>query len=177
MSKRGPHGRLTGSLKNLLCYVASWGVSALWPEIGLPRLYQYKLAGTAPEISLPILPLLAPDARWRAFVGASLLAAWLLSLIGQLAWRARFRRPKSVARATRAAVRAYRLTLLIALLVNLAAALWLWLMGARFIAGFGLWDALIYLGALPLNLLAAALCSRFAAPPAISGRHAYFKRL
>lgn len=175
MSKRGPHRRLSDSVKNLLCYIVCWGVAALWPYIGLRLLYPFKLVGTAPDVALPI-PL-APDARWRAFVGASLAVAWLISLILQLVWRARYARPKSVARATRGAARGYRLTLLAVLLVNLAAALWLWLMGARFITGFGLWDALIYFGALPLNVLAAALCSRLAAPPALSGRHAFFKRL
>lgn len=61
--------------------------------------------------------------------------------------------------------------------LNVAFAALVWFSGMRSIPGRNLWDALAYWGCYPLNVLAAAAVSRLAAPPVISGRHAFFRRL
>lgn len=75
------------------------------------------------------------------------------------------------------AIRTYRLTLLWLCAVNAAFAAVVWLAGVRWIPGRTGWDLAAYFGCYALNVLAAAAVSRLAAPPAISGRHAFFKRL
>ena len=110
-------------------------------------------------------------------IAAAALAAWLITLAVQLLWRAGQRSAIQPARATRRAIRTYRLTLLWLCAVNAAFAAVVWLAGVRWIPGRTGWDLAAYFGCYALNVLAAAAVSRLAAPPAISGRHAFFKRL
>ena len=80
-------------------------------------------------------------------------------------------------RLCRRAKATYRLNLLVILLINAAVALLLYLSGVQHIPGRTVWDWLVYFPAFGLNVLAAMICFRLAAPPAISGKHAFFKRL
>ncbi|MDD3409318.1 MAG: hypothetical protein PHY12_00765 [Eubacteriales bacterium] len=182
--------RSSNRCKVLLCYALCFGIAALWPCAALRYLYPLKLAGTAPQLAafaarwFPVASggslaqrMEAAGRAWRLCVGACLLPAWLGTLLCQLTWRACFGHPAQAEKAARRAMRGYRLLMLCLLLWNALCGALIWVCGARTISGFGLWDALIYFGALPLNLLAALLCFRLAAPPAISGRHAFFKRL
>lgn len=197
--------RRTNRLKCLVCYLACFALPVLWQFIGLWLIYPYKLASTAPNVAaaltklapLPALTSLAqrcafpasaaPEAiraamavrqqSWLAFVAACALAAWLATLILQLIWRGANHKPTQAARATQAAILAYRLNMLIIWLCNAAVAAGLWFFGVRRIAGFALWDALCYFGVYLLNPLAAICVSRLAAPPTLSARHGFFKRL
>ncbi len=187
--------------KVLLCYILCWGIALLLPYLGLKTLYPYKLAGTAPTLPTQITALLpvaagetavlpsgadpaalqsaltVRDQQWRMVVGAAVAAAWLASLVWQLLWRARYVHPRQAARAALRARRSYHASMLGIGAVNLLAATALYLAGISRIADRGLWDYLLYFGGFLLVPAAAALCSRLAAPPAISGRHAYFRRL
>ena len=58
-----------------------------------------------------------------------------------------------------------------------ALALAVYLMGVRWISGRTVWDAILYFLGFAMAPLAAFVCSRLAAPPAISGHHAFFRRL
>lgn len=117
------------------------------------------------------------EQSWLALVAVCALAAWLVTLIAQLIWRGANHKPTQAARATQAAILAYRLNMLVIWLCNAAFAAALWFLGARQIAGFAQWDALCYFGAYLLNPLAAICVSRLAAPPTLSARHGFFKRL
>ena len=117
------------------------------------------------------------DAVWRVTVAAVTGLCWALSLLLQLLWRARYVRPRQGARAALRAVTTYRLTLLAVVGLNLLGALAVYLMGVRWIAGRTIWDAIIYFTGFALSPLAAFISSRLAAPPAISGGHAFFRRL
>ncbi|MDO4349342.1 MAG: hypothetical protein Q4C35_01785 [Eubacteriales bacterium] len=197
--------RRTNRLKCLACYLVCFALPPLWQLAGLWLVYPYKLAATAPNaaaalaglVPLPALKSLAqrctepvhatPEAiraamaareqSWLAFVAACALAAWLATLVLQLIWRAASHKPTQAARATQAAILAYRLNMLVIWLCNAAIAAVVWFFGARQIAGFGLWDALCYFGVYLLNPLAAVCVSRLAAPPTLSARHGFFKRL
>lgn len=199
--------RYSNKMKVFLCYVLAWSLALGVPMAGLVWVYPYKLVGTAPGIAenltraLPFLaePLRQPveaakladamgaravaetlelrDLQWRAFVGAAFAACWLVSLFMQLLWRGRYRRPLGVSRAARRAVRTYRLTLLLILLWNALGGLFLYLLGIRFIGGRTAWDWAVYMNGFGLNVVAAFACFRLAAPPAISGKHSFFKRL
>ena len=199
--------RTSGGIKPLLCYLLCFAVPVLWQYAGLWLVYPYKLANTAPAIAdtlLKLLPLRPAaleaaameaalpsgsdpalwsaalglrDQHWRLFASACLAAAWLITLLIQLWWRIRHSRGVNAARLCRRAKRTYRLNLLIIALINTAVALLLYLSGVQHIPGRTVWDALVYFPAYGLNVLAAALCFRLAAPPAISGKHAFFKRL
>ena len=79
--------------------------------------------------------------------------------------------------AARRAVVHYRISMLVILLVNALAAAVVWLLGVQFISGRGLWDYVTYVAPYGLNVIAAFCCFRLAAPPAISGKKAFFKRL
>ncbi len=203
----GTKVRYHNRAKVLLCYALAWGVALLLPYLGLKYLYPFKLAGTAPELDLTFLKLpfalpaalreavastalpaglttaalqtalAARDLVWRYVVGGFTALAWVLSLLWQLLWRARYTRPKQAARAALSAVRGYRWSMLGIWGVNLLAALAVYLIGVRQIADRALWDYLLYFGGFVLNPAAAILCFRLAAPPAISGKHAFFKRL
>lgn len=191
--------------KVLLCYLLAWGLALLLPLLALYALYPYKLAGSAPtlpdglatlSVALPQtarealaaagaelaqsdlqMALQARDFVWRWTVGGVVLLAWALSLLLQLLWRGRYVRPGQGARAALRAVHTYRLTLLSIAGVNLLAAFALFAFGVRQVAGRTAWDYLIYFGGFVLIPLAAAVCFRLAAPPAISGRRAFFRRL
>lgn len=193
--------------KVLLCYLLAWGFVLLAVLVGLAWVYPYQLAGTAPNIaenlaaSFPFLAsplessrqaaaigdgagaaavslaLSARDGAWRMFVASTIGACWVLSLLGQLGWRFAYRRPLLVAQATRRAVHTYRLVFLSIVALNLLGALAVYLLGMRFVEGKTLWDWLIDMGGFGLNGFAAWLCFRMAAPPAISGKGAFFKRL
>jgi hypothetical protein len=199
--------RASNRFKVLLCYLISFAVPLLWQWAGLWLLYPYKLANTAPPIADTVsalwpglsgslaamaqdaaLPLQGDPGRWIAvlqlrdrhwilFLAVCFAAAWLLSLLVQLIWRIRHSRAINAAKLCRRARRSYRLHLLIILCLNLLPALLIWLTGVQHIPGRTLWDWLVYFPAYGLNVLAAILCFRLAAPPAISGKHGFFKRL
>lgn len=193
--------------KVLLCYALAWGLALLLPYLGLRELYPYKLAGTAPDLraaaaALPFaLPQAARDALaasaipaayntaalsaalaardlvWRVAVGAFTALGWLISLLWQLLWRAGVSRPRPAARAALHAVRSYRWSMLGIFLVNLLLALGVYLLGVHAIADRTAWDYVLYFSGFVLNPIAALLCFRLAAPPTISGKHAFFRRL
>lgn len=199
--------RYSNRTKVFLCYLICFAVPPLWLGCGLWLVYPYRLVGSAPLIgqnlrmAFPFLDqALAPfialsadpldvtaqawaealqhrDQQWMVFLVCVFALAWLGTLIGQLVWRGTSARPLNAARSVFRAIRRYRLTMLILWLVNLAAAALVWLLGARFIQGRSLWDYLVYFTPYALNGVAALLCCRLAAPPAISGRRAFFKRL
>ena len=121
--------------------------------------------------------LAARDNVWRVTVGAIVALCWALSLLWQLLWRARYLRPRQGARAAMRAITTYRGSMAGIWALNLLGALCVYLVGARLIAGRTVWDTLMYFGSFVLAPLAAMLCSRLAAPPAISGKHAFFRRL
>ena len=202
----GPKLKYHNRSKVLLCYALVWGVALLLPYLGLRFVYPYKLASTAPDLTAALarLPFTLPaavgqamaaalpeglstgalqaalaarDLIWRYWVGAFALLAWAASLLWQLLWRARYVRPKQAARAALRAVRGYRFSMLGIWAVNLLAALIVYLTGVSRIPGRTLWDYLMYFNSFLLNPAAAALCFRLAAPPAISGRRAFFHRL
>ena len=193
--------------KVLLCYVLAWGLAILLPYLGLIWLYPDKLAGAAPEVSQSLLslPLALPDAVerllqttaytqgmdqkallaameardlvWRYGVGGVVALAALAILVWQLLWRAKYTRPKQAARAAMRAVADYRLSMAGIVALNAVFALALYLFGVRWIGGRTGWDYLVYFGGFILNPLAAMVCFRLAAPPAISGKHSFFIRL
>lgn len=200
------HIRYSNRLKCLLCYLVFFSLPLAWQAAALRLIYPYKLAGTAPNaarlladaLAFPVnwldalarscepvsassaslrAALEAREASWFLFLTLCALAAWLLTLTVQLLWRARRTCAIQPARATRRAIRAYRLMLLALCALNVAFAALVWFSGMRSIPGRNLWDALAYWGCYPLNVLAAAAVSRLAAPPVISGRHAFFRRL
>ena len=202
-----PRVRYHNRTKVLLVYLLAWGLAIAVPVAALLWLYPYKLAGSAPEmvqaltgiaVALPDAAretlsqaaqqtgaggealramLTARDVVWRYTVGTVVGAAWLLSLIWQLLWRARFSHPRHGARSVQRAVAAYRLSMLVVLGICALGALAVYLLGLRLVAGRTEWDYLIYFCGFVTVPLAAMACFRLAAPPAISGRRAYFKRL
>jgi len=179
----------------IVLYAVAFGLPLLWQYAGLVFIYPYWLAATAPDLSLTLPQLFSPavaadasaqayraalalrEQQWLLFAAASALAAWVLTLALQLLWRVTRRGDILPARATRRAVRAYRLNLLLCWALNGLMAAFVWKYGASAIIGFGLMDGLCYFGIYPLNVLAVMLTSRLAAPAAISGRGAFFKRL
>ena len=78
---------------------------------------------------------------------------------------------------TTRAIRSYRLTMLVIAALNAAMAALVWFWGVRLIPGRTLWDYVVSFGIFALLPLSAAAVSRLAASPAISGRHAFFKRI
>ena len=203
----GTKVRYHNRTKVLLCYALVWGIALLLPYLGLHFLYPYKLAGTAPLLNLNLaqLPFALPaalreavsaavppadagtaallaaltarDLIWRYVVGGFTLLAWALSLLWQLLWRARYTHPRQAARTALRAVRGYRWSMLGIWALNLLGAFCVYLIGVQQIAGRTVWDYLLYFNGFVLNPVAAVLCFRLAAPPAISGKHAFFKRL
>ena len=197
-----PRVKYHNRTKVLLCYLLAWGLALAVPFAALAWLYPFKLAGTAPQLAAPLaglaiaLPqaarealaaggsgaaltqaLAARDLLWRYTVAGVAAAAWLASLLLQLLWRVRFARPRHGARSVQRAVAAYRAALLAVLGINVLGALLVVLLGLRLVAAPTVWDYLIYFCGFAANPLAALCCFRLAAPPAISGRHAFFKRL
>ena len=117
------------------------------------------------------------EKQWMLFLLVLFAAGFVLTLLLQLIWRWSHTRGLQGAKAVNRAVAHYRLSMLVILLINAALAVAVWLLGVQFIAGRGLWDYLTYFGAYGLNVIAAIVCFRLAAPPAISGKKAFFKRL
>lgn len=207
MSKKRLRLRTSGGIKPLLCYLICFALPVLWQYAGLWLVYPFKLANTAPaiaetlqkllplrsaaleaaamEASLPMgsdpalwaAALSLRDEHWRLFVAVCFVAAWAVTLLIQLWWRVRHSKGLNAAKLCRRAKATYRLNLLIILLINAAVALLLYLSGVQHIPGRTAWDWLVYFPAYGLNVLAAMICFRLAAPPAISGKHAFFKRL
>jgi len=199
--------RTSGGIKPLLCYLICFALPVLWQYAGLWLVYPFKLANTAPAIAdtlqklLPLrsaaleaaameasLPTVSDpglwsaalslrDEHWRLFVAVCFVAAWAVTLLIQLWWRIRHSKGLNAAKLCRRAKATYRLNLLVILLTNAAVALLLYLSGVQHIPGRTVWDWLVYFPAFGLNVLAAMICFRLAAPPAISGKHAFFKRL
>lgn len=205
--KRRMRIRYTNRFKCLLCYLVSFSLPLLWQLAANFLVYPYKLAGTAPDVAgqlasaFPFLraplgaaassaaipavataaslstALAAREESWLRFLAGCALLAWLLTLLVQLLWRFLHRSPLLAARACRAAVRAYRLTMLCVLILNAAIAGAVWYFGVRHVAGRTLWDFAAAFGVYALNVLAAFCVSRLAAPATLSGKHAFFKRL
>lgn len=117
------------------------------------------------------------EVQWMVFLLAFFAAAWLITLVLQLIWRGSHTRGLQSAKAVGRAVVHYRLSLFLITLINAAFAACVWLLGVQFIGGRGIWDYLTYFAAYFLNCVAAFCCFRLAAPPAISGKKAFFKRL
>ncbi len=193
--------------KVFLCYALAWGIALLLPYAGLLYLYPYKLAGTAPDITVTLsaLPFLLPDSirhvvtsssltagiqggalysalaaremTWRAVVATLVATGWAVGLLWQLLWRVTYRHPRQAARATLHAVHSYRWSMFGIWLVNALLALGLYTVGVRLIPNRTAWDYILYFNGFILPPLAAWVCFRLAAPPAISGKHAFFKRL
>lgn len=199
--------RTSGGIKPLLCYLISFALPVLWQYAGLWLVYPYKLANTAPAIAdtllrlLPLRPaaleaaameatlptgsnpelwsaaLSLRDEHWRLFVAVCFVIAWVVTLLIQLWWRLRHSKGINAAKLSRHAKHSYRFNLLLIALINAAIALLVYLSGVQHIPGRTVWDYLVYFPAYGLNVLAAMVCFRLAAPPAISGKHAFFKRL
>lgn len=207
MSRKRLRLRTSNHFKVLLCYLVSFALPVLWQLAGLWLVYPNKLINTAPAIAETLLKLLpfrpealaaaaqaaalpgtadpalwqqaaaVRDQHWLIWLAVCFAAAWLITLLVQLIWRIRHSRAINAAKLCRRARRSYRLHLLIILCLNLLTALIIWLTGVQHIPGRTLWDWLVYFPAYGLNVLAAILCFRLAAPPAISGKHGFFKRL
>lgn len=205
MPANAPRIRYHNRLKVLLCYVLAWGLALLVPYLALKYLYPYKLAGAAPDLRYALsgvaLPQAARDALeasaipagagrqalltalnardwvWRYAVGGVVAVAWLLSLVWQLGWRAAFMRPAEGARAALKAVRAYRWSLAGIVGLNLLGALLLYATGLQWVVGRTGWDYAVCFCGFAIIPLAAMACFRLAAPPAISGKRAFFRRL
>lgn len=186
-----------------LIYYAAFVLPLLWEYAAIRFLYPWKLASTAPDVNAHLLntipalerwlsPVAVPAAgnafslremmaareqNWLTILTLCALAAWGLTLLVQLIWRFTNRSPIFAARKTLRAIRTYRLTMAIVWLLNAAIAASVWYFGVQHITGRTLWDYLVSFGIYALNPLAAVFVSRFAASSAISGKHAFFKRL
>ncbi len=197
-----PRVKYHNRIKVLLCYLLAWGLALAVPLAALLWVYPYKLAGSAPDLAAPFsalaaaLPaqardalhtgdsgaaltasLIARDLLWRVSIGAAVAAVWLISLLIQLLWRARFSHPRHGVRSIQRAVTAYRLSMLLVLGVCAAGAGAVTLFGLRLVAAPTVWDTLICLCGFAVIPFAALVCFRLAAPPALSGKKAFFKRL
>ena len=133
--------RWSNRVKCLMCYLVCFALPLLWQAAASLWIYPLKLTGTAPNVALhlqaalPISPapldalarsgeaaaatpealraaLFSREQSWLWFLAACALAAWLITLAVQLLWRAGQRSAIQPARATRRAIRTYRLTLL-----------------------------------------------------------------
>ena len=181
--------RYHNRLKVLGLFVLCWGAVALAVYAALRWLYPVKLAGTAPDIAATVRQLwpwlgdtlaragLGRENLWRTAVGSVHALAIVVDLIVLLLWRASYARPVNIAKATWRARRGHRVVLMWLMVKDVSLGLLMWLVGVQFISGWLGWDYIVYFGGFPLGWLAAALCLRLGAPAAISGRHAYFKRL
>ena len=186
----------------LVCYVIAFALPLAWQYTALAKVYPVYLASTAPPVAESLSALFpaagelialtqpadasaqayraaleALEGQWFAFTALCMLCAWALTLLLQLFWRCTRRAAIQPARATQRAVRAYRVMMTGVFTVNLLMAGFLWRFGVSLIAGCTFVDYLCYFGAYALNVLAALITSRLAAPSVLSGRHAFFKRL
>ena len=188
MRKRPMRIRYTNRGKCLLCYLIAFAIPLLWQMAALRWIFPYKLAATAPEVpqalrlffptkgaSLKNL-LVIREANWIMLVCLCALAAWVLVLLVQLFWRMT-RCVSNGLRSTQRAVHSYRLMMLLIWALSLGAASVLWQLGVHRIEGRTVWDLVTYFVFYLLLPLSAAVVSRLAAPSALSGRHAFFKRL
>lgn len=199
--------RYSNSIKCLICYLICFSLPIIWQGVALWQLYPYKLAATAPNIvgnlysafpflktmllaaldSSQITASMSPsaiaaaisyrDSLWQIFVLVLFLVAWLATFALQLFWRFTNSRQIFAARTIDRAVNRYHLSQLIIIGINIAIAGLLLLIGVRFIEEKTHWDYLVYFLAYPMNIVAAFLCFRLAAPPVISGKRAFFRRL
>ena len=199
--------RYNSRFRVLLCYTLCWGLAALLVYAALRWLFPYKLVGASPDVlgnltqAFPFLrglfarpraallveeqatveaitrAIALRDLYWRQFVGASVGVVMLMSLFLQLGWRAAFTRVRRASRAVGRAIRWYRLLMALIWLLNIGGALFVYLIGVRFIAEKTIWDYAIYFGGFAITPFAALLCFRLAAPPTLSGYRAFFRRL
>ena len=204
LARRRPLAIRSGSTPaRLLCYAVAFALPLGWQYVALALIYPRKLTFTAPNLAghladaVPFLqtslaPLCARTAEgtlplaqvlynreqvWLSALALCALAAWALTLLFQLVWRFCHRKPLFTARLTTRAIRSYRLTMLVIAALNAAMAALVWFWGVRLIPGRTLWDYVVSFGIFALLPLSAAAVSRLAASPAISGRHAFFKRI
>lgn len=203
MRKRSLRMRSGNHCWCLLCYLIAFAIPAAWQYAAIRLVYPWKLASTAPDLAAhllaafpflggwlsPVAALTAENASalrealaareqvWLFALAACALAAWVLTLILQLLWRFMHRSPILSARQTTRAIRSYRMLMLAAWALNGAIAAAVWLFGVQHIPGRTLWDYGVSFGVFALIPLSAAFVSRFAASPAISGRHGFFKRI
>jgi len=187
----------------LLCYLIAFAIPLAWELAAIRFLFPWKLASTAPDVTAHLLnafpaldrwlsPIALPAAGgafslrdmlaaredvWLKTLAASALTAWLITMLIQLLWRVTHRKSVFSARQTARAICSYRLTMVSVWALNAAFAAGIWWFGVQHITGRTLWDYLVSFGIYLLNPLAAMLVSRLAASPAISGKHAFFKRL
>lgn len=204
LARKRPLAIRSGSrLARLLCYAIAFSLPLVWQYAALTLIYPRKLAFTAPDAAaqlanafpflndllspvcartaegaLPLAQVLANrEEAWLSGLALCALTAWALTLLLQLVWRFCHRKPLFSARLTNRAIRSYRLTMLIILLLNAAMAAGIWFFGVRLIQGRTFWDYLVSFGVFALLPLSAVAVSRLAASPVISGRHAFFKRI
>lgn len=178
--------RFSNRFKCLVCYLLAFLIPLVWLWWGLTWLYPNKLASTAPALPFELIApadasyrsqLAAREASWLGLIAACALAAWGLTAVLQLTWRIINRSAWHTFRATQRAVRTYRFMMLLVWAIALAACAALWQLGVRLIPGRTHWDYLMYFGFYLLLPWTAMAVSRLAAPSAISGKHAFFKRL
>ena len=203
MRKRTLRMRGSNRIACAACYLIAFLIPLAWEWAAIRLMFPWKLASTAPDVTahllkaFPVLDrwlspvslpasadassfralLAAREETWLRFLAFSALGAWLITLLIQLLWRMAHCRAVCCARQTLRAIRSYRLTMLLVWLLNAAAAAGVWFFGVQHITGRTLWDYLVSFGIYLLNPLAAIMVSRLAASPAISGKHAFFKRL
>jgi len=195
--------KYTNRVKVLIFYIVIWCLAIFLPVAGLVKVYPSELNSAAPAIAKHLAEAFPgsstwlqgyidsaegrngtsqaakqeADLQWCFFIGAVTAATWLASLFTQLCWRSFYVSPVRPARAARQAIQSYRLLLLAIILANMAASASIYGLGLRFVEGRTAWDWALSMGGLALNILAAFLSFRFAAPPSISGKHSFFKRL
>lgn len=203
MRKRPLRMRRSNPIFCLLCYVIAFAVPLAWQAAAIRLIYPHKLAATAPDLAAHLLKtfpflekwlkpvtaltaegsaalrevLAAREQVWLFALAACAAALWAVVLLIQLLWRFTHRSPLLGARQTSRAIRSYRLMMILLWTLCFAAGAALWLFGVRHIPGRTLWDYLVSFGVLALIPLSAAFVSRFAASSAISGKHAFFKRI
>ena len=191
--------RYSNHFKCLLCYLIVFLLPLLAQGMGLVWIYPYKLSGTAPDLgqTLPeVLPGLSPlleglqsrlsglvpgltsrELLWLLFLGSCGFAAWLLTLLIQLLWRLSHGKATFAARRVRRGVHSMRWMLLLLWLLNAAFAFGIWMLGLGFVPRKTPWDYLCCYPLYLLNPLCAWVVSRLAAPPVLSSRNGFFKRL
>ena len=188
MRRRPMRIRYTNRFKCFLCYLIAFAIPLLWQALALRWIFPYKLAATSPKLpeslqffsasedaSLQTL-LAVREKNWLTLVALCALVSWALVLIIQLLWRVT-RLVSSGLRSTQRAVHSYRLMMLLVWAFSAASAAILWQLGVHLIEGRTVWDLVTYFVFYLLLPFSAAVVSRLAAPSALSGRHAFFKRL
>lgn len=120
--------------------------------------------------------LAARDLIWQSVATFLNLLACGLTLLLQLFWRGFSGRSAMTQRKVMRAVHCYHLCMLVLWLLNGLFVAALYLVGMGSIQDFSVWDLLLYTNGYLLNLVAAVICFRNAAPSSISGRQAFFRR-